>query len=165
MKRACRQPHLEGGVSHEVGLILFIYHFFFLSHLSSLLNTTLCFSVGTLTLADSLIKRSILYAQHPFTYTLLGRGLKQLKVATCLLDLNSYHILPSTFYSSSHGPCKNILKLGPDKSNLWYTESKARFTHTIKMVYTGTAAASSDLQCPCKLLYKGPYPVSWEKLL
>ena len=37
-----------------------------------------------------------------------------------------------------------ILKISPDKSNLWYTESKAKFTHTIKMVHTGTATASSD---------------------
>ena len=35
------------------------------------------------------------------------------------------------------------LKISADKSNLWYTESKAKFTHTIKMVYTGTATASS----------------------
>ena len=52
----------------------------------------------------------------------------------------------------------DLAKLSSDKSNLSYTESKAKFTHTIKMVYTGTATASADfarsmqLICPPKYI-------------
>ena len=54
-----------------------------------------------------------------------------------------FHLCGLLVYSSLRGPCKTTLKISADKSNLWYTESKAKFTHTIKMVYTGTTTASS----------------------
>ena len=40
---------------------------------------------------------------------------------------------------------QEIVKSSPDKSNLWYTESKTKITHALQMVYTGTFSASLDL--------------------
>ena len=39
---------------------------------------------------------------------------------------------------------KKVKKRTPDKSNLWYTESKAKFTQALQMVYTDTSSASLD---------------------
>ena len=69
-------------------------------------------------------------------------------VISCLC-LRESDVGSSLLYRSLHEPCKTTPKISADKSNLWYTESKAKFTHTIKWLMQVQLLPVQILQVCC----------------